>query len=556
LVPSKRSTFDDETPNELAHTEKDADDVLLHVDWVTFDDSSTDLDENHLDNESEDNYTDELDVSGHTGEDVEFSVFDLTSVDLVEELHENEGLEDHSVMDKFLGWSTKFLLVWEESLLVIWALSFIFRVSKFSLPAGEFMKGIFVVLVGIFTSLFPELKRVFGLIELGGIECVVFVASLTSIGGILVLVASSPVNFAHPAWEGEHNDHEHNDLVNSVAENVSPHDWGDDKVILLVWGSKEDFIGWWFSGKGESAEGIHDQVDPEHLDGSKRRILKDDGSEENDEHGDDVNRELELQEFSYVIIDVSSVFQSNDNGAEVIIEKDNITSVLSNISTSDTHGKTDIGFGKSRSVIGTITCNSDDLSTVLHTGDENLLILWGASTKNSEVLFDFIELVLVTDCVNFDLLAFNFLFNFLHASNNSSEIFTDHAGVIGIAVLTFFDLVFGNDSSVFRDSSGCDEVITSTHDNGDSSSMAFCNGFDNTNSKWILDTEDAEGAKSFFQDILFFIIDEASVLFLEALEFFKGQSSERGENGSVSIVSEGGDSIIEILSVGLTIWSF
>lgn len=120
------------------------------------------------------------------------------------------------------------------------------------------MKGIFVVLVGIFTSLFPELKRVFGLIELGGIECVVFVASLTSIGGILVLVASSPVNFAHPAWEGEHNDHEHNDLVNSVAENVSPHDWGDDKVILLVWGSKEDIIGWWFSGKGESAEGIHD----------------------------------------------------------------------------------------------------------------------------------------------------------------------------------------------------------------------------------------------------------------------------------------------------------
>jgi len=83
---------------------------------VTFDDSSTDLDENHLDNESEDNYTDELDVSGHTGEDIEFSVFDLTSVDLVEELHENEGLEDHSVMDKFLGWSTKFLLVWEEIL--------------------------------------------------------------------------------------------------------------------------------------------------------------------------------------------------------------------------------------------------------------------------------------------------------------------------------------------------------------------------------------------------------------------------------------------------------
>lgn len=72
---------------------------------MTFDDLSTDLDENHLDNESEDNNTDELGISGDTGEDVEFTVFDLTSVDLVKELHEHEGLEDHGVVDKFLGWS-------------------------------------------------------------------------------------------------------------------------------------------------------------------------------------------------------------------------------------------------------------------------------------------------------------------------------------------------------------------------------------------------------------------------------------------------------------------
>lgn len=139
LIPSKRSLFDNETPEELASTEKDADNILLHAHWVTFDDSSTDLDENHLDNESEDNYTDELGISSDTGKDIEFTVFDLTSVDLVEELHEHEGLEDHSVMDKLLGWSTKFLFVWEEALDVIWARSFLIRGLQFSLPAGELL---------------------------------------------------------------------------------------------------------------------------------------------------------------------------------------------------------------------------------------------------------------------------------------------------------------------------------------------------------------------------------------------------------------------------------
>lgn len=190
LVPSERSLFDNETPDELASTEKDADQVLLRADWVTFDDSSTDFDENHLDNEGEDNNADELGISGDTGKDIELTVFDLTGVDLVEELHEHEGLEDHSVMDKFLGWSTEFLFVWEEGRNAIWAWSSIFRVGQFSLPARELLEGVWVVLGSILTGLLPELERSFGLIELGGIERVVFVASLTGVVGIRVLVAS------------------------------------------------------------------------------------------------------------------------------------------------------------------------------------------------------------------------------------------------------------------------------------------------------------------------------------------------------------------------------
>lgn len=277
---SKRSLLDHETPDKLSSTEEDADSILVHGKWVTFNDSSTDLDENHLDNESEDNNTDELGISHDTGEDVEFSFLDLTSVDLVEELHEDEGLEDHGVVKELLGWIATLLFAWVSflgSLVVIFGACRRIVTLHLILPASEFLKGVevvvlwlvFYLVLGVGIDILPELERPVSLVEFAGIECIVFVASLKWIIWILVVIAGGPVNLAHPAWECEHDNHEDSNLVDSVTEDISPHDWGDDRVVLIVWLSLEDLHGWWFSGKGESAEGVHDQVNPEHLDGSK-----------------------------------------------------------------------------------------------------------------------------------------------------------------------------------------------------------------------------------------------------------------------------------------------
>lgn len=257
-----------------------------------------------------------------------------------------------------------------------------------------------------------------------------------------------------------------------------------------------------------------------------------------------------MQELSNVVVDVSSVFQSNDDGAEVVIEKDDITSILGDIGTSDSHGKTDIGFGKGWCVIGTVTCYSDNLVAVLHTSNEDLLVEWGASSKNSEVFLDLVELVLVTDDLLLDSLFTFHNVDLFHASNDFSEFFTDHAGVFRC-----FGLFFGDDTSIDGDSGGSIDVITSAHDNGDSSFAASFDGICDALSKWILNTEDAEGAKSFFQDILLVIFNESSIVFLQLLELFHSQSSERSENGSVSIVGESLDGIIKALFVGLTISS-
>lgn len=88
------------------------------------------------------------------------------------------------------------------------------------------------------------------------------------------------------------------DLINSMSDNVSPHDWGNHVLSLSVGFSVEQIWSGFLSGEGERGEGIHDQVNPEHLNGVQGRFSQDSTSQENHEHGDDVDGDLELEELS------------------------------------------------------------------------------------------------------------------------------------------------------------------------------------------------------------------------------------------------------------------
>ena len=116
-------------------------------------------------------------------------------------------------------------------------------------------------------------------------------------------------------------------------------------------------------------------TDPEHLNGSQRRVLQDDGSKENDEHSDDIDGELELKELSYIVINVSSVFQGNDDGGEVVIKQDDVASALGNISSSDSHGESDISLGEGRGIISSISSNSNHSITSLDSCYKQVLVL-------------------------------------------------------------------------------------------------------------------------------------------------------------------------------------
>lgn len=55
-----------------------------------------------MESEFNDNDEEELEVVEETTEDVEFFPSELSAVELIEEVHEDKGVEDHSVMFKFM----------------------------------------------------------------------------------------------------------------------------------------------------------------------------------------------------------------------------------------------------------------------------------------------------------------------------------------------------------------------------------------------------------------------------------------------------------------------
>ena len=76
---------------------------MLSAQRVRFDKSTTVLHHGHLDDDGEDGDVDEQHVVENAAEHIDFSELKLSGVDLIEDLHEHESLEDVGVMDDLLG---------------------------------------------------------------------------------------------------------------------------------------------------------------------------------------------------------------------------------------------------------------------------------------------------------------------------------------------------------------------------------------------------------------------------------------------------------------------
>ena len=77
--------------------------------------------------------------------------------------------------------------------------------------------------------------------------------------------------------------------------------------------SSKELVTWWLGSEGEGGKGVHDKVDPQHLNGVKGGFSQNGSSDEGHNEGDEVDGQLELQEFPDGVEDVSSPFHGSDN---------------------------------------------------------------------------------------------------------------------------------------------------------------------------------------------------------------------------------------------------
>ena len=143
--------------------------------------------------------------------------------------------------------------------------------------------------------------------------------------------------------------------------------------------------------ESKSGKGIHDQVDPEHLSGGKGRLAEEAGACEHNEHSDDIDGELELEELAHVVIDVTTEKDGCENGAEVIIHELDIASILGNISASDSHSETNVRSVQGGSIVGTITGHSNSFSFFDQTIDEHEFVIGLGASHNLKLFLDNLE---------------------------------------------------------------------------------------------------------------------------------------------------------------------
>ena len=134
-----------------------------------------------------------------------------------------------------------------------------------------------------------------------------------------------------------------------------PHASVDQRSFMAVGWLLEEFHARRFGGQRQRTHSVHDEVDPEelggdrgrarqrlvlrarrvhkscnvsHLQHGKRLLASDDRADEYDDQSCTINRQLELEELADVVKDSSAPQHSFDDGREVVIEDDDVCSLL------------------------------------------------------------------------------------------------------------------------------------------------------------------------------------------------------------------------------------
>jgi hypothetical protein len=191
----------------------------------------------------------------------------------------------------------------------------------------------------------------------------------------------------------EQHQHQHHDLVDRAQHYSAPHLRVYYVLSARVGHAVEQVVGGRLGGEGEGGQRVHDEVDPEHLDGGQRRLLDDHCAEEGHEDGHDVDRQLELQELADAVEDVAAVLDRSDDGAEVVVQQDDARRLLRHLRPRQPHREPDVRLLQRRRVVGAVASHGHHVAELLQPGGQDVLVLGGGAREHPQFVSDLPELL-------------------------------------------------------------------------------------------------------------------------------------------------------------------
>ena len=116
----------------------------------------------------------------------------------------------------------------------------------------------------------------------------------------------------------------HSELVESLPEDVLGHGGGYQRRGSAVRFSQQQLWSRELRSEGQTGEGVHDQVDPEHLNSLERTVLYGTGSYERHNDGNNVHSQLELEELGDTVVHISAPHHGLDDAGEVVISQNDV----------------------------------------------------------------------------------------------------------------------------------------------------------------------------------------------------------------------------------------
>ena len=191
----------------------------------------------------------------------------------------------------------------------------------------------------------------------------------------------------------KHHHHHHHQLEYRLPYYMFQHDPIDDVVVPVVGFALEQLGVGLLCGQCQRREGVHYQINPEHLDGLQHLLLDQRCPHQSYHHRHYVHRQLELYEFADRVVDVSAPQHCLHDGVEVVVHQNYGCRFSRHLRPAYAHREAHVGFPQGRRIVRPVPCHCDHVASLSQRSHQAILVLGPGTGQNQEFVFDFVELL-------------------------------------------------------------------------------------------------------------------------------------------------------------------